>query len=132
MKVLQDFPEVQSINIIHGYLNEFSNTKRFVYLSDGVARRKYVIAEVKLFFGKEVSVIEVEREDKAISSLICFLSNQKINDYYHNILIGLIENHGNWSVSILEKSEIRFLTLRHGKRQPKHRAGILMKKLLLV
>ncbi len=77
MRVLQDFPEVQSINIIQGSLKEFSSTKRFVYLSDGVTERKYVIAEVKLLFGREISVIEIEREDKAISTCIYFFTKSK-------------------------------------------------------
>lgn len=69
MRVLQSFLEVQSINIIQGSLKDFSD-KRFVYLSDGVTERKYVIGEVKLFSGKVINLIEVEREEKAISTFI--------------------------------------------------------------
>ncbi|QBJ66105.1 hypothetical protein C3496_06545 [Bacillus anthracis] len=130
LKVLENYPQVQSINIIQGSLKEFSDKKRFVYLSDGINERKYVIAEVKGFSGKEVSVIEVEREDKAISTLICLFNNQKTKNYY-NIFIRLISNNGSWSRSMLEQIEMHFLTLRHGNSHPKHRAGILIEKLLL-
>ncbi|MBM7634295.1 hypothetical protein [Geomicrobium sediminis] len=47
--------------VIQGGLKEFSDTKRIVYLSDGVTERKYVIAEILLFASEAVSVIEVER-----------------------------------------------------------------------
>lgn len=79
LKVLENYPQVQSINVIQGSLKEFSDTKRFVYLNDGVTERKYVIAEIQLFLGEEVSAIEIEREDKAISTLICFINGIIIN-----------------------------------------------------
>lgn len=103
MQVLQDFPEVQSINIIQGSLKEFSDTKRFVYLSDDVKERKYVITQIRLFSGKEVSVIEIEREDKAISTLLCCL-NVSEDRYYQQrmILTGLINQKGNWEKGKLD------------------------------
>lgn len=103
MQVLQDFPEVQSINIIQGSLKEFSDTKRFVYLSDDVTERKYVITQIRLFSGKEVSVIEIEREDKAISTLLCCL-NVSEDRYYQQrmILTGLINQNGNWEKGKLD------------------------------
>lgn len=129
LKVLENYPEVHSINVIQGNLKKFSNTKRFVYLSDGVTERKYVIAEIKLFSGKEVNVIEVEREDKALSTLICFLINyQNKNYYYQQILRGLIESHGVWDKEKLNCNNIIFLTLRHGKKDVEHRAQRLFQK----
>lgn len=131
MRVLQDFPEVQFINVIQGSLKEFSNAKRFVYLSDGVTERKYVIAEIRLFSSKEVSVIEVEREGKALSTLISFMSSQQNrgNYYYQQILNGLINNQGAWDKEQLQINNIDFLTLRHGKRDFEHRAKNLLNKL---
>lgn len=121
MRVLQDFPEVQSINIIQGSLKEFSDTKRFVYLSDGVTERKYVVAEVRLSTGNEVSVIEVEREDKALSTLIYTIDSKKPRNY-HLIFEILIYNRGTWNKEQLNFYKIDFLTLRHGKTDFFHRA----------
>lgn len=53
--------------------------------------RIYVIADVKLFSGKEVSIIEIEREDKAISTFIYIYSNPDKLISYERILLGLIE-----------------------------------------
>ncbi|MGI1820558.1 Tn7-like element transposition protein TnsE [Exiguobacterium sp. TRN 1102] len=123
MRVLQDFPEVQSINIIQGSLKEFSDTKRFVYLSDGVTERKYVIAEVRLFSGNEASLIEVEREDKALSTLILFANNLRCRDIlYRNIFNIVISRNGNWNKEQLHIEKVNFVTLRHGKKHIEHRA----------
>lgn len=123
MRVLQDFPEVQSINIIQGSLKEFSDTKRFVYLSDGVTERKCVIAEVRLFSGNEASLIEVEREDKALSTLILFANNLRRRDIlYRNIFNIVISRNGNWNKEQLHIEKVNFVTLRHGKKHIEHRA----------
>lgn len=129
MRALQDYPEVQSINIIQGSLREFSSTKRFVYLSDGKTERKYAIAEIKLWSDKEVSIIEIEREDKSVATLIFVLENRGNPVYaYGKILMGLINTSGTW-----EKEQIRFystyfLTLRHGKSDVIHRANLIITK----
>ncbi|GAA0322709.1 hypothetical protein GCM10008967_11510 [Bacillus carboniphilus] len=123
LKVLENYSEVQSINVIQGSLKEFSDTKRFVYLSNGITERKYVIAEIVLFSNLEISVIEVEREDRALSTLICFFSNQpNKGHYFQQILNGLIVRHGTWDKEQLDSYSIKFLTLRHGKRDVEHRA----------
>ncbi len=62
-------------------MKKFSDTRQFVYLNDGVTERKYVIAEIKLFPHKEISVIEIEREDKAISTLIYILNNHQYKTF---------------------------------------------------
>lgn len=133
MRVLLDFPEVQSINIIQGSLKEFSDTKRFVYLSDGVTERKYVIAEVKLFSGNVVDVIEVEREDKAISTFIYFTTRLENKLYELNVILkDLIDNNGVWNRAQLSYKQIKYLTLRHGKREYKHRATVILNKVIQI
>ena len=130
LKVIENYFEVQSINVIYGSLKEFSDTKLFVYLSDGVTERKYVIAEIMLFPNKEVSVIEVEREDRALSTLICFIDNQQDkSDCYRQILTGLINSHGNWDKEYFKSNQLVFLTVRHGKNLAEHRANLLFNRL---
>lgn len=129
MKILQDFREVQSIEILQGSLKEFSRIKRFVYLNDGVTERRYVIAEIKLFSGKEVSLIEVEREYKAVSTLICFdITNKRF--IYEEILAGIISSSGNWDKRQLQLRGIRCATLKHGKKDQSHRANVLNDKFI--
>ncbi|EMJ6444711.1 hypothetical protein AADZ13_004993 [Bacillus cereus] len=88
-----------------------------------------MIAEIKLFSNKEVSVIELERGDRALSTLICFIDNQQNKVYaYQQILNGLINSHGTWDKEQLVFNTIHFLTLRHSKKDFEHRANILFKK----
>ena len=129
MRVLQDFPEVQSINIIQGSFKEFFSTKRFGYLDDGVTERKYMIAEIRLFSGKEVSVIEIERKVKTVSILICYFNNPKnIIRLYPKILNAIIGSNGSWDKEKLRINDIIFLTLRHGINEHRHRAEKLFQK----
>lgn len=130
MRVLQDFPEVQSINIIQGSLKEFSSTKRFVYLSDGVTERKYVIAEIKFFSGREVSVIEVEREYRALSTLMMSLTAPTNTKYqYRPILDSLADNSGTWDKHMLSLQRILYVTLRHVRKSPEYQAKRFIEKI---
>lgn len=131
LKVLENYSEVQSINVIQGSLKEFSDTKRFVYLSDGVTERKYVIAEIKLFSHKEISVIEIEREDRAISTLIYILNNHQYKTFiYQRIFKGVIKASGTWNRNELQLQNLNFSTLRHGKAGITHRAEKLIYKII--
>lgn len=128
MRVLQDFPEVQSINIIQGSLKEFSDAKRFVYLSDGVSDRRYVIAEVKFFSGEEFSLIEIERDGKAIATFIC--SKNFKENIYGIIFKSLIEGNGTWNRDYFYLNNLSFVIVRHGKRDVRHRAKLLLSKII--
>ncbi|WP_424161160.1 Tn7-like element transposition protein TnsE [Bacillus amyloliquefaciens] len=109
LKALENYSEVRSIDVIQGSLKEFSDAKRFVYLSDSVSERNYVIAEINLFPNIVVSVIEVECEDRALSTLICFLNHQQSKSfYYQQILFGLIDSHGTWDIEQLQFYNIDF------------------------
>lgn len=131
MQVLQDFPEVQSINIVQGSLKEFSDTKRFVYLSDGVMERKYVIAEIRLFSRKEFAVIEVERRGSTLSTLVCTIAPKENKIFIcSQILISLINSHGTWNKKQLIAKGIVFNVLKHGKSDIKHRAVRVWKELM--
>lgn len=90
-----------------------------------------MIAEVKLFSGKGISVIEIEREEKAISQLLYFVANNENKSHEKRLMIkGLTNNNGVWNKSRLEFKSINYLTLRHGKRYYKHRADLILKKVV--
>ncbi|MGF9975496.1 hypothetical protein [Viridibacillus arvi] len=124
MQVLQSFPEVQSINIIQGSLKEFDDKKRFVYLSDGVT----VIGEIKLFSGKEVNVVEIEREDKAISTLIYFVDNDESKLSKSGLILKILIDKGIWDKIQLNFKSINYLKLRHGKKDYQQRENMIFKK----
>lgn len=132
LKALENYSEVRSINVIQGSLRQFSDTKRFVYLNDGVTERKYVIAEIQTFLSEKVSAIEIEREDKAISALICFVNGSKDKRYYYQLILrSLIDNSGTWKKEAFDLNKnIKSITLRHGKKNFEHRAKLIKTKIL--
>lgn len=111
---------------IEGYIKEeHSGTERLEKNNRG----KVGIAEIKLFINKEVSVIEIERETKSLSTLISFLDKQENKIYaYQQILKGLINANGAWDKEQLQINNIDLLILRHGKKDMKHRVRIMFNK----
>lgn len=133
MKIMQDFAEVRSINIVQGRLKQFSKTKRFVYLSDGVTERKYVIAEVYLRDGRQFNVVEVERDNRSLSILILSSSiSQEWNSIFKQILASLINDGGTWTGKSLKRITITGVTIvkaKHSKLGVWHMANTLFNKL---
>lgn len=90
-----------------------------------------LIAEIKLFPHKEISVIEIEREDRAISTLIYILNNHQYKTFiYQRIFKGVIKASGTWNRNELQLQNLNFSTLRHGKVGIKHRAERLINKII--
>lgn len=70
LEELEDYKEVQFINIQLSSLPIGDGKRVFIYLEDGITPRRYALAIVSLFNGKELKVLEVERENRALSILI--------------------------------------------------------------
>lgn len=84
--------------------------RKFSYLNSGIERRKYLIVEI-LKTNKDIfQIIEVEREEKTLSTLILKISsNLEFRCAYKEIINGLIYESGKWSnkiISRLEKNSI--------------------------
>ncbi|WP_125006164.1 Tn7-like element transposition protein TnsE [Clostridium tagluense] len=97
---------IKSVDIIIGELQESRNGKRFSRLSDGISKRKYAIGKITMIDGRECSLIEVEREGRALSMLLI-----KSNDFVHwkkiysILLLGLVNESGKWSNGEIDKIE---------------------------
>lgn len=98
LKLLEKRADIKKVNIIIGELPEGKRGKKFARLSDGVTRRKYAIGQVTMMDGRECSLIDVERENRALSMLI-LKAEDKVNweQIYSELLIGLVEASGSWS-----------------------------------
>ena len=104
LKLLEKRPNVKSVNIIIGELPEGKRGKRFSRLSDGITRRKYAIGQVIMRDERECSLIDVEREDRALSMLI-LKANGRANwkSIYSKLLIELVDGSGKWSNEVFER-----------------------------
>lgn len=80
--------------------------RKFSYLNNGLDRRKCLIAEIIKVNGDILSIIEVERQEKLLSTLVLKIDvyiNRKL--IYEKLLYGLIYKSGKWSNEVIENLE---------------------------
>ncbi|EES50321.1 Tn7-like element transposition protein TnsE [Clostridium botulinum] len=106
LRLLEKRNDIKSINIIVGDLPEGVVRKRFSKLCDGITKRRYAIGEISMAEGKKYSLIEIEREDKALSMLLLEMKNNVNYEATYGILLfGLVNKSGNWSNDKIDKIE---------------------------
>ncbi|RXI48180.1 hypothetical protein DP130_08805 [Clostridium tetani] len=132
LKLLEKRIDVKSVEIIIGDLPE--GRKRFSRLSDGTTNRKYAIGKITMMDGRECSLMEVEREDKALSMLLLKSSRYtKWNWIYSILLLGLVNESGKWSnetISQVKKEGIDVYRNKHIKKKIWEKENLIHKKLI--
>lgn len=135
LKLLENKPSIKSVEIIIGDLpkGQGKKSKKFSRLNDGITRRKYAIGKMTMIDGRECSLIEIEREDKALSMLILKTNGSiKWEWVYSRLLIGLVEKSGNWSnesIKEIQKQEIAVFRSKHVKKNIYEKVKQICKKL---
>jgi hypothetical protein len=133
LKLLEKRKSIRSIKIIIGELPEGTKGKRFSKLSDGITKRRYIIGEIFMSKGECYSLIEVEREDKALSMLLLEMKSfMKLKVIYYMLLLGLVNESGNWSNDKIEKIEangINVYRIKHINKSIFYRELHVYKKL---
>ncbi|WML36200.1 Tn7-like element transposition protein TnsE [Clostridium sp. OS1-26] len=133
LRLLQKRYDVKFVEIIIGELPEGKKGKRFSRLSDGITKRKYAIGKITMIDGREYSLIEIEREDKALSMLL-LKANVQINWewIYRILLIKLVDEGGKWSNEIINKTKEKECTvcrIKHINRLAYENEDFLYRKL---
>jgi hypothetical protein len=133
LKLLQGRSDIKSVDIIVGNLPEGKIGKRFSRLSDGITKRRYAIGKITMIDGRECSLIEMEREGKALSMLL-IKSYKKINWkwVYSRLLVGLVEESGKWSNGVignLERKGVIVIRNKHIHKNINEKASFIHKKL---
>ncbi len=132
LKILEQFPEVKAIRAFTDVLPEGSGERKFTKLSDGVTKRRYVIAKVRMMNGGLFNVIEVEREYRSLSTLI--LSSPDKQDWStinNNLLLDLVNASGTWtrkSLAYFETEGINIAKAKHSGKGIRNWARILLGK----
>ncbi|MBO0992596.1 Tn7-like element transposition protein TnsE [Bacillus sp. SD088] len=133
LKVLEQYPEVKAIRAFTDVLPEGLWERRFTKLSDGITKRRYVIAEVFMMNGNRFNIIEVERENRPLSTLIIYSNSEQVwESIYNYLLVGLVNTSGTWISSLLKSmthQSIYIFRLKHSRKGVSHRAKLLFKKL---
>ncbi len=134
LKILEQHPEIRAIRAFTDVLPESLGERKFTKLSDGVTKRRYVIAEVYMVNGKQFNIIEVERENRSMSMLI--LSSSTINNWdsiYYCLLVNLVNDNGTWTsktLKIIENQGVIVIKAKHSSKDIRHRSEILLNKLI--
>lgn len=107
--------------------------RKFSLLSDGITRRKALIATV-VYYGKVIKIVEVEREKKSLSTLILKLDREEVylDKKIKWLLKELIFEGGSWTSCILnnlEKENVKISKYKHLNKKNYDRAWDLYSKI---
>ncbi|WP_404457145.1 Tn7-like element transposition protein TnsE [Oceanobacillus kapialis] len=134
LKVLEQYPEVKTIQAFTDVLPEGMGERKYTKLSDGITKRSYVIAEVFMINDNRFNVIEVEREHRPLSTIILTSnSEQNWGMIYNYLLVNLVNACGTWNSKFLKSIETKGIGVtkaKHSSKGVRHRAKILLSKLL--
>jgi hypothetical protein len=134
LKVMERNPDIKTIRVFVDVLPEGLGERRFTKLSDNITKRRYAIGQVYMVNGRRFNIIEVERENRSLSTLI--LSSPLIRNWepiYNRLLVNLVNNSGNWTSKSLENIENKSVVVmkaKHSSKEVHHRAGVLLNKLV--
>lgn len=114
LKKLEKLSWIRKVNI---KIIKLPLGRKFSYLSNGIDRRRCVIAEIIKIDGEIFVVIEVERQAKALSTLILKeTSNDNLQQHYLDLLNGLVRESGKWSKEVinnLKQKDIKIYRNNH-------------------
>jgi hypothetical protein len=105
LKPLEKRKWVKSVEVIIDNLPEGTRGKKFCWLKDGVTRRRYAIGKITMIDGRENLLIDVERENRALSMLIIKTTNNINLNIINKLLDNLVKYNGVWNRNIIEKIE---------------------------
>lgn len=112
LKVLEQYPELKAIRAFTDVLPEGLGERKFTKLSDGVTKRRYVVAEVYMMNRSLFNIIKVEREGCSLSTLI--LSSPSQQDWltiYSQVLLNLVNASGSWTTNLLESIKTKGISI---------------------
>ncbi|WP_394903228.1 Tn7-like element transposition protein TnsE [Clostridium butyricum] len=101
LMLLEKRQDVKSVELI---IDNIPEGKKFSKLKDEIRKRKYAVGKITIIDGTQICLIDVEREDKALSMLI-LKANNLVNwkRICSILIIGLVNESGKWSSYIIEK-----------------------------
>lgn len=130
LKLIEKRQAVKAVDII---IDQLPEGKKFSKLNDGITRRKYAIGKIIMIDGRENCLIEVEREDKALSMLL-LKANKQIgwNKIHSSVLISLVEDSGKWCNGVIEriqKNGVAVQRINHSKKDKYEKEKFMYDKL---
>lgn len=119
--VLRELEKLDSIKKVYITTIMLPLGRKFSYLSNGIDRRKCLIAEILKTNEDIFVIVEIERQDKLLSTLILKgKSKKRLQLAYKDLLNGLVRESGKWSNEIIEKLRRENIVInrkRHSKEK---------------
>lgn len=120
LRLLEKKQAIKSIEVTIGNLPEGIKGKKFSRLSDGITKRKYAIARIIMINDRDVCLIEIEREDRALSMLVLKSTNfTNWKEICSIMLLGLVNESGKWSnnsINQVQKTDVKITRKKHSKK----------------
>lgn len=102
--------------------------RKFSYLSNGIDRRKCLIAEIYKFNGEIFGIIEVERQSKLLSTLVLRERlKRRLQWAYEELLIGLVFESGKWSAKVINNLKEKDIEIYRNKHMNNELNNIIQK-----
>lgn len=134
IEVLNLLIKMDGIGSVEIKIAELPLGRKFSYLNDGITRRVCVIAKIISKSNYINTILEIQREGKALSTLIVASSNSyNLRNIYEIILKDLVRNSGKWNIERLDyltQKGMIFKRLKHIKKDSIEVAKSLLKKLI--
>lgn len=117
IEMLNQLKKEQEVVRVETIVGELPGYRAFSTLSDGETRRKYAIGKITMVDGTERSIIDIEREGRALSMLI-LKAQGKVNWkwVYSKLLYGVVNESGVWSnqdIELIKKYEVIIKRNKH-------------------
>lgn len=133
LKLLEKRQAIKYVEIVIDNLPEGTKGKKFSKLKDGITKRKYAIGKIIMMDGTVNCLIEVEREDRALSMLLLKVDYSiQEREIYFRLLFRLVNESGKWSnneISKIERSGVKVYRIKHTNRNSVDRANFIFEKL---
>ncbi|MGN2339003.1 Tn7-like element transposition protein TnsE [Clostridium cagae] len=133
INVLEIIKNNENIELLEYYIVNLPLGSKFSCLNYSVQRRKGIIARIMKYNKKEYILLEVERENRKLSTLLLDNnSNIKWRKICEEILIGLVKESGSWKNEILDYLKgkgVHNKRLKHVSKTNNKVAEYILKKL---
>lgn len=133
INVLEIIKNNQNIELLEYYIVNLPLGSKFSYLNYSVQRRKGIIAKIMNYNKKEYILLEVERENRKLSTLLLDNNSDiKWRKICEEILIGLVKESGSWKNEILDYLKgkgVHNKRLKHVSKTNNKVAEYILKKL---
>lgn len=139
--VLNEMDKMYDDLQINFHIKDLPEGKSFSKLDDGITPRQYIYSKITFYNEKSLHILEIERGDTSLSTLVLYSNKKLINVIWqkivNKILDGLINQYGTWDSKYLLKLKekgIRNKRIRHTsfKKEVKELSQRLYDKLILI